>query len=81
MDKSYQNKYYDLEDKHWWNVSRREIIMKLLNPYFKKEAKILDIGCTSGALIKQIISDNIVKVYGIDISNDLFINLSKHLKG
>ena len=77
MDKSYKNKYYDLEDKHWWNISRREIIMKLLNPYFKKEAKILDIGCSSGALIKQIISNNVVKVYGIDISNDA-INLSKH---
>ena len=76
MDKSYKNKYYELEDKHWWNVSRREIILKLLNPYFKKEAKVLDIGCSSGALIKQIISNNVVKVYGIDISKDA-IKLSK----
>ena len=56
MDKSYKDKYYDLEDKHWWNVSRREIIIKLLSPLSKKETKVLDIGCSSGALIEQIIS-------------------------
>ena len=66
MDKSYKNIYYDLEDKHWWNVSRREIIIKLLNPYFKKKAKVLDIGCSSGALIKQIISNNVVNRISID---------------
>ena len=77
MYKSYKNLYYKIEDNHWWNISRREIIIKLLNPLFKKGIKVLDIGCSSGTLIQQIITKNVVKVYGIDISDNA-IELSKN---
>ena len=69
MFKLYKNIYYEIEDRHWWNVSRRGIIIKLINPLLKNGMKILDIGCASGSLIDQISTIKNVQAYGIDISS------------
>ncbi|MFL3008128.1 MAG: class I SAM-dependent methyltransferase [Candidatus Neomarinimicrobiota bacterium] len=69
MLNSYKNIYYQIEDYHWWNVSRRDIILKLLNPLISDGMKILDIGCSSGSLINKINSNKKLEIHGIDISS------------
>ena len=70
MYKSYKNIYYEIEDNHWWNVSRRDIILKLIKPIIKDGMKILDIGCSSGSLIQQINFKKDLEVFGIDNSHE-----------
>ena len=69
MFNNYKNIYYQIEDYHWWNVSRREIILKLLNPLISDGMKILDIGCSNGSLINKINFNKSLDIHGIDISS------------
>ena len=69
MFNNYKDIYYQIEDYHWWNVSRRDIILKLLNPLISDGMKILDIGCSNGSLINKINSNKNLEIHGIDISS------------
>lgn len=71
MDISCELKYHELEENTWWFVSRRNIILKLIKKLnLKKDAKILDIGCSGGPLIKLLSQNGFIEVYGIDISSE-----------
>ena len=64
MDKKYETKYYNTyEKKHWWSKARRGLIKNLITG---KHLNILDVGCGSGCLIKELDKRN--KLYGIDTS-------------
>ena len=69
MYNNYKDIYYQIEDYHWWNVSRRDIILKLLNPLISDGMKILDIGCSNGSLINKINFNKSLDIHGIDISS------------
>ena len=69
MDKSYELKYHKLEEDYWWFVGHRDIIYKLINNY-DKNAKILEIGCASGSLLKLLEIKGFKNIYGIDISEE-----------
>jgi len=69
MDKSYESKYHLLEESNWWFVARRDIILKLIKKLdLKKNAKILEIGCSGGPLLKFLKQNGFLNIYGIDIS-------------
>jgi len=77
MEKSYEKKYHKLEEKNWWFISRRDIIFFLIKKMdLPKDAKILEIGCSGGSLMKILNENGYHNITGIDISEDA-INLCK----
>lgn len=67
MDKKFEKKYHLLEEKYWWFRARRDIIIEILKNE-KKDKAILDIGCSRGALLKDLNDKGYKNVTGIDIS-------------
>jgi 2-polyprenyl-3-methyl-5-hydroxy-6-metoxy-1,4-benzoquinol methylase len=59
---------YELEDKHWWFVTRKHIIISLLRRYLKKssENKILDAGCGCGSILRNL--QYMGQAFGMDAS-------------
>ena len=70
MFNNYKKIYYQIEDYHWWNISRRDIILKLIDPLINDGMKVLDIGCSSGSLIDKLNCNNSLDIHGIDISSE-----------
>lgn len=70
MQNDIEKKCHLLEEKHWWFVGRREIILKFAQKSFpgRTTIKILDIGCSGGPLLKLLLSKGYSQVLGIDIS-------------
>jgi ubiquinone/menaquinone biosynthesis C-methylase UbiE len=64
----YENIYYS-EDKMWWYIGLRDLLLFYLNKYCKKNAVILDAGCGTGKNI-EFLGLNNFRVHGIDVSND-----------
>lgn len=61
---------YEHEMTHWWYRVRRNLVKNLITTYSqnKKDNQILDIGCGTGALMKEIASGGTVT--GVDFSAD-----------
>jgi SAM-dependent methyltransferase len=72
MRNDFEKKYHLLEEKHWWFVGRREIILALARKYYldRKRIKILEIGCSGGPLLKLLVSRGYSGVVGIDNSKE-----------
>ena len=79
MKSEFEKRYHDVETDHWWFKSRRQYIIQLLKNA-PKDSKILDIGCSSGILLKDLesIGFNIDNLYGIDISSNAIANCKKN---
>lgn len=75
MVESFEKKYHEIETEHFWFKSRRSYIRDLLKQT-PKDAKILDIGCSSGVLLNELIEDGFKKekLYGIDVSEKAIAN-------
>jgi 2-polyprenyl-3-methyl-5-hydroxy-6-metoxy-1,4-benzoquinol methylase len=71
MDKKFEQKYHQLEGKHWWFKSRRDAILKFVKGH-PVNSKILDVGCSSGHLLSNIVELGFPKtnLYGIDVSSE-----------
>jgi SAM-dependent methyltransferase len=69
MDKQYALKYHGLEESHWWFLGRRDIIYRLIKEH-RKDAEILDIGCSGCALLFFLRGKGFKKLQGIDINED-----------
>lgn len=72
MKTDFERKYHSLEEKHWWFVGRREIILAFAGKYYpdKKRTKILEIGCSGGPLLNLLLSQGYSQVVGIDNSKE-----------
>jgi ubiquinone/menaquinone biosynthesis C-methylase UbiE len=64
----YENIYYS-EDKMWWYIGLRDILLFYLQKFCRKGGIILDAGCGTGKNI-EVLELNGFKVHGIDISDD-----------
>jgi SAM-dependent methyltransferase len=53
MHKEFYAEYYEIEDKHWWFVGRRRVLLAVLDRYLKpgKSNRILDVGCGTGTML------------------------------
>ncbi len=71
MEQQYESDYHIQEDKHWWFKSRRNILMQLLSR-LDKSIKILDVGCSSGIFLGELLKMgySVEQLYGIDISEE-----------
>jgi ubiquinone/menaquinone biosynthesis C-methylase UbiE len=69
MDKNFEQRYHEVEKFHWWFRARREIILKLLAGV-PKDASILDVGCSGGAVLQALKVKGFNNVTGIDVSEE-----------
>ena len=77
VDINYEFYYHELEESNWWFVARRDMILRMLaDTRLDKSASILEIGCSGGALIKDLYTRGYSDIHGIDISEKA-IQLSK----
>lgn len=67
MDKAYETKYHRIEEDYWWFAGRRDIISRIVGAFDKRSA-MLDVGCSGGALLKDLKACGYDGLYGIDIS-------------
>lgn len=79
MEKEFEKKYHQTEKKHFWFKARRKYILQLLKNQ-PKHAKILDIGCSSGLLLKELIDSGFDSnnLFGIDISSQAIKNCKEN---
>jgi len=69
MDEIYEQKYHQVEKHNWWHVARRNIVSKLVDK-IPLDSKILDIGCSSGELVKLFQEKGYKNTYGVEISQE-----------
>ena len=67
---------YEQEDRHWWFVGRRRLALALIDNFVspEAEARILDVGCGTGANI--IALSGYGRAIGVDLS-PIAINLAR----
>lgn len=57
---------YELENYHWWFVSRRRLAMHIMKSFPMESPKILDVGCGTGGNLLSF--GQIGPAFGLDIS-------------
>ena len=69
---------------HAWYIGTRSQLLKSLNKFINKKAKILDAGCGTGGTIKFLKLNGYTEIYGIDNSQESIkfckINKLSHIK-
>jgi SAM-dependent methyltransferase len=52
VERHFYQRYYELEDRHWWFVGRRQILLGLLEQHLEDRAdlRLLDFGCGTGTM-------------------------------
>ena len=69
MQDDYEEKYHRVESEHWWFVARRNLVCALVSAYARSRAStILDLGCSGGVTIQQLVRSGFTNVGGLDIS-------------
>src|SRR5262245_35302718 len=69
MKKEYERHYHRLESFHWWFCGRRQLVRRLvLHCNSDRDCRILEIGCSAGAMMAELEADGYRHVTGIDIS-------------
>jgi len=70
MDIQMYRIFFEIQKKHWWFTSKKEIILDTIARYtnLKPESAILDIGCGSGLMLKAL--EEIGNTSGMDMSDD-----------
>ena len=78
MEKSFYRIFFEVQQKHWWFVAKKKIVLDLIDRYVpaKVNHKILDIGCGSGLMLNAL--EQIGETNGMDMSDDA-INFSKEI--
>jgi SAM-dependent methyltransferase len=55
MERDFYQRYFEMEDRHWWFVGRREIFLRILDQEFLprrgSDASVLDVGCGTGTML------------------------------
>lgn len=65
METELFGRFYEVEDRHWWFVGRRRIVLDQLEQHGGR-GRILDLGCGTGGVLAHL--DDYGEAYGIDPS-------------
>ena len=65
--KMYQS-MYEQESIHWYFISKHEIVLSLLEVYLKKQTNIIDFGCGTGIMLKNL--SQYGQATGMDVSQE-----------
>ena len=70
--------FFEIQKKHWWFVTRKNIVLDNIDRYLTKntQPQILDIGCGSGLMLNAL--DRVGETYGMDVSDEA-ISFSKEI--
>jgi len=71
MRKNLYQDLFELEEKHWWHLSKRKVLLEIikdLNLNKFRNPKILEIGCGTGKNLEVL--DKFGKTLGLDISEE-----------
>lgn len=62
--------FFNVQKKHWWFVTRKNIVLDTIDRYLEKndDINILDIGCGTGVMLNAL--EDLGKVHGMDMSDD-----------
>jgi SAM-dependent methyltransferase len=52
VERDFYQRYFELEDRHWWFVGRRRILLSLLEQHLgdRRDLRLLDFGCGTGTM-------------------------------
>ncbi|CAH8292701.1 methyltransferase family protein [Mariniflexile fucanivorans] len=69
MELNFEKRYHEIEKSHFWFKARRNYIIQLIN-LAPRNSSILDVGCSSGVLLKELVNKGFEpdNLFGIDIS-------------
>ena len=69
MNKNYESVYHNEEEKNWWFVARRDMLLRFFEKYdVPKNAYILDIGCAGGSFLIDLKNRGYNNLYALDYS-------------
>lgn len=70
--------FFEVQKKHWWFVTKKEIVLDTIDRHLNKQGdtKVLDIGCGSGLMLNAL--EDIGQTFGMDMSDDA-ISFSKEI--
>ena len=59
MEEGFYAEYFEIEDRHWWFVGRRRIVLEILaaqtlSRRVGAEPEIVDLGCGTGAMLEHL---------------------------
>jgi SAM-dependent methyltransferase len=70
MTPAFAEKYLAVEETQWWCKARREAVADLVRRTAPShEVRVLEIGCSGGVLLRDLLNAGYSDVYGIDISD------------
>ena len=70
--------FFEIQKKHWWFVTKKEIVIDTIERHQTKstDTKILDVGCGSGLMLSAL--QNVGQTFGMDMSDEA-ISFSKEI--
>lgn len=68
MHKYLYRDLYELEEKHWWHLSKRKELIEFVNRLDLKNSNILEIGCGTGKNLEVL--SKYGKTWGLDNSSE-----------
>jgi SAM-dependent methyltransferase len=70
MEKELYQRFYEIEDRHWWFVARKAIVLGLLKRFLPaaKAPDIFDAGCGTGGMLKDL--EKYGQLVGADASEE-----------
>jgi SAM-dependent methyltransferase len=81
MDENFYAEYFEIEDRHWWFLGRRELILRMLSAHLPPTGggvrRLLDVGTGTGALLRHL--ERFGEVHAVDVDAEA-VRFS-HLRG